>query len=580
MTRQFGSEAVVSLRQFLRLLLSSAGWGRLAGALAVVLVAGMTDGIGLALLVPLLESLDPQAPRSALTSTIARAMELVGLPMTLTSLLMVFLFLVGLRSLLLRAQDILLAQTRQMFVSVLRVRLYRAIAQASWGYIATRRFSDLNAALLGEVDRIGQGTFFALRLPARTLSLLVYLFVAFALAPTFFLLAVALGGLLVVVMRRGLRDSLHLGSSLAQGSRKLHGDVAEFLATVKVAKAHGVEGHHVRDFSRRVSDIARQMLSFSRTQADARLLQDVIGAGAIVAFLWTGLNVGHLPLPQLLPLALIFYRLLPLAKELQQAAQQLLFMLPSFVLVTDTCLQCEAEAESMVARSAVPVTFHRNILIDDVWFSFNGDREPYILRGAYLSLPAGSLTVLSGPSGSGKSTSLDLLTGLLRPVRGEILVDGVPLSALPLQAWRHAIAYVPQDPALFHGTVRANLLWGLEDADDEKVHLALMLAAAEFVYALPAGLDTLVGERGLLLSGGERQRLALARALLRSPKLLLMDEPTSALDAPTERLVVDAICGLRGRLTVVVVTHRPAAFAACDQSVMLAEGTFAPAASV
>ena len=567
------AEVVARLRQYLGLLVSSAGWRKLSVALVVVLLAGMTDGIGLALLIPLLEMLDRQAPKNPLAVRVAHAMAVVDLPMTFLSLLGVFLLLVFLRSLLVRRREVMLAEIRQTFVSDLRIRLYQAIADASWSSLSGSRFSDLDAALLEEVDRVGQGTHFALHLPARAITLVVYLVMAFVLAPVFFLLAVLLGGGLVLAMRGRLHHSLRLGGTLAQASRKLHGDVREFLATVKVMKAHAAEDPHIKTFSSRVASISEQVLAFSRTQASGRAAQDIVGATALALFLWGGVELAHLPLPELLPMTLIFYRLLPLSQEFQQAGQQILFMLPSFVLVTNTYAQCEAAAEPAMDDAGAVMRLGHELRFDDVWFSYPGDVPSFILRGVNLVLPAGSLTVLSGPSGSGKSTALDLMLGLLEPVRGAIAVDGVSLSARSRRMWRRSIAYVPQDPVLFHDTIRANLVWSYPCASDSEIRDALRLAAAEFVFSLPDGLDTVVGERGLRLSGGERQRLALARALLRSPQLLLMDEPTSALDAQSEQLVAETIRGLKGKVTVVVVTHRPASFPGAVQLLSLANGT-------
>jgi ATP-binding cassette subfamily C protein len=137
-----------------------------------------------------------------------------------------------------------------------------------------------------------------------------------------------------------------------------------------------------------------------------------------------------------------------------------------------------------------------------------------------------------------------------------VLVDGTPLTPQLLPAWRDQIGYVPQDSFHFHDTVRANLLWARPEASEAELLEALEIAAAGFVARLPQGLDTVLGDRGVRLSGGERQRIALARALVRRPAMLILDEATSSLDSENERRVQDAIERLHGRLTVLVITHR------------------------
>jgi ATP-binding cassette subfamily C protein len=164
--------------------------------------------------------------------------------------------------------------------------------------------------------------------------------------------------------------------------------------------------------------------------------------------------------------------------------------------------------------------------------------------------------VVVGETGAGKTTLGDVLLGLLPPVSGEVLVDGVPLATLPRDAWRARVGYLAQEPMLFHGTIRDNLLFARPSATAAALDAALAAAACDFVARLPQALDAPVGDRGVLLSGGERQRLALARALLREPDLLVLDEATSALDAETEARILQTLRALRGKCTVVFCTHR------------------------
>lgn len=195
------------------------------------------------------------------------------------------------------------------------------------------------------------------------------------------------------------------------------------------------------------------------------------------------------------------------------------------------------------------------------------------MSGVSLDFRAGEITAIAGPSGAGKSTLADVLLGLLEPAAGAVLVDGLAVDDANRRRWRRSCGYVPQDPYLFHDTIRANLVWARPGAGDAALWRALELAAAaDFVAGLPQGLDTVVGDRGSGLSGGERQRIALARALVGEPTLLVLDEATSQLDADNERLIVASLRSLRGRVTVVAVAHREAVLAAADRVVSLDAG--------
>ena len=176
------------------------------------------------------------------------------------------------------------------------------------------------------------------------------------------------------------------------------------------------------------------------------------------------------------------------------------------------------------------------------------------------------------PSGAGKSTLADVLCGLTGPDSGALRVGGTPVEGALRRAWRARVAYVQQDPLLFHASIRENLLWSAPEASDAALREALEAASALFVLTLPDGLDTVVGDRGVRLSGGERQRIALARGLLRHPDLLILDEVTSALDAANEAAVSAAIARLKGRLTIVTIGHRGVLAELSDLTVALAGG--------
>ena len=191
-----------------------------------------------------------------------------------------------------------------------------------------------------------------------------------------------------------------------------------------------------------------------------------------------------------------------------------------------------------------------------------------------MTLPAGAFIAVVGSSGAGKTTVADLIIGLLRPQRGDVWIDDLPLGDIDATAWRRMIGYVPQETFLFHDTVMANVTLGEPGISRADVETALRRAEAwEFVAALPDGVDTVVGERGARLSGGQRQRIAIARALVRNPALLILDEATTALDPETEAGIVATVKRLTGRLTVLSISHQPAMQSAADFVYQLDTGT-------
>ncbi len=215
--------------------------------------------------------------------------------------------------------------------------------------------------------------------------------------------------------------------------------------------------------------------------------------------------------------------------------------------------------------------FEHGVVLQDLHFTYPG--RDNTLNGLTINILKGKMTALVGESGSGKSTVTDLVLGLQIPEKGQVLIDGLPLADWKQNSFRERIGYVPQDPLLFHASIRDNMLWSIESVNEADLWDALRLAnAIDFVKELPQGIDTIVGDRGIRLSGGQRQRIALARALLRKPELLILDEATSALDSESEQMIQQSIEQVAHGTTILVVAHRLSTIAKADQVYVMRQG--------
>jgi ABC-type multidrug transport system fused ATPase/permease subunit len=230
-------------------------------------------------------------------------------------------------------------------------------------------------------------------------------------------------------------------------------------------------------------------------------------------------------------------------------------------------------AEPQVKRASAPPSLHRGCEISFERVSFSYEDERQGIGDMSFHIDRGEYVAFVGPSGSGKSTILDLLMGFYIPHYGHILMDGVESRDIPLEDLRRTVALVSQDVHVWNASIRDNLCYANDGISEERIREAVEAAQlADFVEALPARLDTVIGERGVRLSGGERQRLSIARALLRDPRVLLLDEVTAALDALTERALQEGVHSfLQGR-TVVAVAHRLSTIRDCDRIIVIADG--------
>jgi ATP-binding cassette subfamily B protein len=216
-----------------------------------------------------------------------------------------------------------------------------------------------------------------------------------------------------------------------------------------------------------------------------------------------------------------------------------------------------------------------HVELKDVSYHYS-DSETDVISNINLDIKAGQKIGLVGPSGAGKTTITHLLLRFADVTGGSILFDGHDIRDITQESLRTHIAYVPQEPMLFHRSLRENIAYGKLDASDEEIERAATLAhASEFIDKLPEGLDTVVGERGVKLSGGQRQRIAIARAILKDAPILVLDEATSALDSESEKLIQDALQKLMKNRTSIVIAHRLSTIAKLDRVIVLADGAIA-----
>ncbi|MBA4156694.1 MAG: ABC transporter ATP-binding protein [Gemmatimonadetes bacterium] len=542
-------------------------------SLLLLIAAGLTQGISLLMLIPLLQvvGLDvEQGATGQIAQSVASLFAAAGVRPTLGGVLGAYVLVVGLQALLTRWQVVANLALQQEFVLYLRQRLYRALARSQWLFFARHRASDFAHALTDELDRVDEATSSLLSLAHQVVVVSVYLLLALHLSLPLTALTFACGAALLLLLRRRNLQAHAAGEEITHATRDLFAAVSEHLGGMKTTRSHGAEERNIALFTGLSQRVTRAHVAATRTYADTSAWFKVGSVSILSLILYVAVERAVLSVAGILLLLFLFARLVPKFSAIQEYYQYLMTSLPAFATVWRTVERCEAAAEAP-SEGAVPVTMRTGVRLESVSFSY-GDARPTV-AGIDLFVPAQSTIALVGPSGAGKSTLADLLMGLIVPDRGQLVVDGVPLTPGRLRAWRERIAYVPQETFLFHDTIRANLLWAEPAAAEAEMLEALRLAAAaDFVLALPAGLDTVIGDRGVRLSGGERQRIALARALLRRPTLLILDEATSALDSENERRVQQAIERLHGRMTILVITHRLSTIRGADIIYVLDHG--------
>ncbi len=343
----------------------------------------------------------------------------------------------------------------------------------------------------------------------------------------------------------------------------------ENFSGIRVVKAFAREQAEVGRFRRAVDDLAAAQVRLARVQGALWPAVGLVLGTAAVALLWEGGRLvasGRLSLGQLVQFSYYLARL-----SFPMIAAGWVLNLWEQGRASMARLEEVFRAKPKIQEPKTPVqlrTVRGELEFQGVWFAYDG--KP-VLQGVDLHIPAGRTVAVVGPTGAGKTTLVSLVPRLFDPTRGRVLLDGVDLRELPLRTVRGAVGFVPQDPFLFSDTLYANV--ALDGEDRGRVHEAFRVAQlGKDLAQLPQGYDTVVGERGLALSGGQRQRAALARALARDPRILILDDALSSVDAQTEAEIVTELQSVLASRTALIVSHRLSAVQEVDWIVVLDEG--------
>jgi ATP-binding cassette subfamily C protein len=546
--------------------------------LLALLLAGVAEGFGLTALLPLVSiAIGSQtgaqdgiaASNSGLERVVTETLAAIGLPPTLGVLLTVFVVAIVLKSLLLLLARKRIGYTVAQMTTDLRLSLLRALLATRWEYYIRQPVGVFTNAMATEAARTSKAYSCGITMAALIIQAIVYSVVAFLLCWQAVLLALAVGLFFWYVLRYLIKKARRSGERQTELLKSLLAHLIDTLQSIKPLKAMAREERADSILKKKTTRLnkalQKQVLAKETLKASQEPLLIVFAAIGLYA----ALIYWHMPLAQVMVLAFLLVRLVKHINKVQLEYQQMVIYESAYWSLQDTIHEAQMAREPTLGKQ-VPSLNHA-IRLDRVSFAYD---EELVLRDLSLTFPAGLFTAIVGPSGVGKTTIVDIVMALIRPKQGEVFIDDLPLAQTDLRSWRKMIGYVPQETLLLHDTVLINITLGDPELRKEDAEYALRAAGAwEFVTALPQGMYSTVGERGGMLSGGERQRIAIARALVHKPMLLILDEPTSALDRNSEAAICETLQQLSGDYTILAISHQPALMNAADRAYRLQDGT-------
>lgn len=539
------------------------------------LLVGVMDGFGLAMFIPLLQMVDagsapPDSSNLGNMSFLVDIFSYLGISMTLGVVLMVIFIFFAMKGGLKFAEGYLRVINEQLFIRKIRTRNIRGLSDFSYNIFVNSDSGRIQNTFSGEVEKVKQAYRYYFMSFQYGIFVAVYIFMAFFANPQFALL-VAIGGLLTnLVFRRLHKVTKTLSKKITTDSHSFQGLLIQKVFYFKYLKATGLIHRYADKLiqtNEKIQESNKRAGLISATLSSVRepLIILVVVLVIIVQVKYFSQNIGVIIFSLLL-----FYRGLVSLMGTQNFWNLFLGVSGSLHNMTQFNQELKAGKEVTGARSYEG--FHNDIRFEDVSFVYDDHR---ILNRINLKIPRNQTIAIVGESGSGKTTLINVLTGLLKPNEGRLLIDGSNLQDFNIETFQQHIGYITQEPVIFNDTIFNNVTFWDEptEANKERFFSALHKASIyDFVMKQPLQGDALLGNNGINVSGGQKQRLSIARELYKEVDFLFMDEATSALDSETEKAIQDNIEQLKGRYTIIIIAHRLSTIKDADRIIILNKG--------
>lgn len=543
--------------------------------LGLSISGALLQGMSVGLLLPALQIIErPGAVASAgrLWSLLSTGFGWLGLQMTLLTLLSGVLCLIICGQGLIYLERCAANKLVERFIASLREKAFHTFLRADLRFHYSIRAGVLVNGIMQDLQRTGGAFESLLEMMTHVVLLCIYSFLLFLMSWQTALTATGIVIVALLVIQSQVLVAKRIGRQMMATNRDLNGFVMERTEAIRLVKLGGVDTDTTK-FSTLAQAVAAFKYQHATRGARLRfLMEPTLAAGGIIA-IYIGQVFFHMSLAELSVFLYVLIRIVPEAYSLSRSR----FNVAGFGSHFDNIMQLMQRAREYTTVRSGPLPFRglsQSIQLEDVTYAY--DRHVPVLVHVHAQFIARQLTAIVGPSGVGKSTLLDLLVRLVDPTHGRVLIDGIDIREFDAATLHRYIALVTQDVLLFNDTVLGNIQYGcLEATEAEGIAAAKAANAHGFIERLPQGYATLLGPRGMTLSGGERQRIALARALVRQPAVLLLDEVTSGLDAESERLIQESVFQAAHERTVIVTTHRLSTIRHADKVLVLAKGGIA-----
>lgn len=446
---------------------------------------------------------------------------------------------------------------------------FRIFLNSSWQFFTSKKYGVLGNTLVRETGNVGLVFEASAEILANTLNILFYLTMAFLISWKLTTIVLILVGTSLIPFALLGRISYKIGKYHTNAGNEFQGLIIETFNAIKLIFGFGNQEKSISLLSRIIPVYVRSAIQFVMIRAVTPLAFEPIAMLIMLFAVYLGVFRFGMDVSAIFVMIYAFRMSSSYALNITNQRNIIMNLGPSLEQIYN--LKNEAERMRQPSGDEKIECFRKEIRMNDLCFSYPTYRNA--LNHINLVIPKGKMVAIVGKSGSGKTTLVDVIMGFYQAQSGRYMLDDIPFEKIDVNSWRRILGYVPQDAFLFNMSLKDNLLWSNENATDEEIRHACAIANAnEFIEKLPDCLNTIVGERGVRLSGGERQRIALARAVLRKPEILILDEATSSLDSHSELLIQKAVEKIAQSTTIIVIAHRMSTIRKSDYIYVLDQG--------
>ena len=533
-----------------------------------IIISSLLDGLGIGLFIPLINIVSNVSGSDKISSGISAILDFMHFTPTLyvmiTILAFIFILKGSFKFIAVLIQSKIKSSLTRNFRKMIMLKIfsldYKYFSKNSIGFYN----NIFNNIIIGSVDGFSK----YITTITCLFNVSVYLSLAFVLDPYITTLSFVIGIILLFTFKYLFEISKGISTKVVKSEENQQAYSIQIINNYKYLKATFSFKQLFKIYDKTIFILSKQNFKVGVVSGILPSLSEPIVVIIMCLFLVFQIDYLHSSLSQSLILIFVLNRTLRSILSFQSAWQGFNALMGPINALEKIKVDFVKNNENI--SSGVKGKIIGDIKFESINYSFDSKK---VLRDLNLKIKKNNFVGIVGPSGSGKTTFFDLLTGLLIPQKGRILIGDTPLFDINISEYRKKIGYVTQDPVVFNDTIENNIsLWNKGKINQVK-HSAYLSHASEFISKLPDGYNTNVGEKGVKLSGGQRQRIAIAREIFKDPELLIFDEATSSLDSESEEMIKESIRGIKGSVTMIIITHRLSTVKSCDNLYVLSGGT-------